>query len=195
MEMLAAFIRKHPWWQWLTRTPFAAKMTKYALSSGIAFALSEFSFAFCYFLGFSTTACSVIAFFAAAIPNWIMNRRWAWQQKGRPPAKQTVAYVVVSAVVLIVTSVTTKLTNYWVRHDHVINHHGVRILIVTGSFTVVTVILFFAKFAVYEFLIFSDDRRGGGRRGGGTSGGRRPRRGEHEDREEREPVLSSGSAA
>jgi putative flippase GtrA len=191
MENLAEFIRKHPWWQWLTRTPFSAKMTKYALSSGIAFGLS----AFCYWLGLGTVGCSVIAFFSAAIPNWIMNRRWAWQQKGRPPAKQTIAYVIVSAVVLIVTSVTTKLTNYWVKHDHVINHHGVRILIVTGSFTVVTVILFFAKFAVYEFLIFSDESRGGGRRGGGPSGGRRARRGEHEEREEREPALSSGSAA
>src|ERR1700733_7557343 len=107
MEKLAEFIRKHPWWQWLPRTPVAAKMTKYALRSGIAFALSEFAFAFCYFLGFSTAACSVIAFFAAAIPNWIMNRRWAWQQKGRPPAKQTIAYVSVSLVVLLVTSVAT----------------------------------------------------------------------------------------
>jgi putative flippase GtrA len=195
MVKLAEFIRKHPWWQWLTRTPFSAKMTKYALSSGIAFGLSEFAFAFCYFLGLGTVGCSVIAFFAAAIPNWIMNRRWAWQQKGRPPAKQTIAYVIVSAIVLVVTSVATKLTNYWVKHDHVINHHGVRILIVTGSFTVVTVILFFAKFAVYEFLIFSDESRGGGRRGGGPRGGGRARRGEHEEREELEPVLSSGSAS
>ena len=121
--------------------------------------------------------------------------RWAWQQKGRPPAKQTIAYVTVSAFVLVVTSVATKLTNYWVKHDHVINHHGVRILIVTGSFTVVTVILFFAKFAVYEFLIFSDESRVGGRRGGGPRAGGRARRGEHDEREERESVLSSGPSS
>ncbi|HEX3617348.1 MAG TPA: GtrA family protein [Solirubrobacteraceae bacterium] len=192
MEMLAGFIRKHPWWQWLTRTPFSAKMTKYALSSVIAFGLSEFAFAFCYWLGLGTIGCSVIAFFAAAIPNWIMNRRWAWQQKGRPPAKQTIAYVTVSIVVLVVTSVATKLTNYWVKNN-VVNHHGLRILIVTGSFTVVTVILFFAKFAVYEFLIFSDERRGGGPQDGGPRRGRRARRGEHVEREpESEPALSSG---
>ncbi len=175
MDMLAAFIRKHPWWQWLTRTPFSAKMTKYALSSGIAFLLSEITFAVCYWAGLGTIGCSVIAFFAAAIPNWIMNRRWAWQQTGRPPVKQTVAYVTVSAIVLVVTSAATKVTNYWVKHN-VVDHHGLRVLIVTGSFTVVTVILFFAKFAVYEFLIFSDDRDG--RRTGGSGGdGGRSRRG------------------
>jgi putative flippase GtrA len=175
MDLLAEFIRKHPWWQWLTRTPFSAKMTKYALSSGVAFGLSEIAFAVCYWAGLGTIGCSIIAFFAAAIPNWIMNRRWAWQQTGRPPVKQTVAYVTVSAIVLVVTSAATKVTNYWVKHN-VVDHHGLRVLIVTGSFTVVTVILFFAKFAVYEFLIFSDDR--GGRRLGGSAGdGGRSRRG------------------
>jgi putative flippase GtrA len=160
MEILAEFIRKHPWWQWLTRTPFSAKMTKYALSSVIAFLLSDLAFAFCYWLfGGRTTPSSVVAFFAAAIPNWIMNRRWAWQQTGRAPAKQIVSYAAVSAIVLLVTSLATGRTNYWVKHSgHIANHHGLRLIIVTGSFVLVTVILFFAKFAIYEFVIFRNRR-------------------------------------
>ena len=160
MEMLAEFIRKHPWWQWLTRTPFSAKMTKYALSSVIAFVLSDIAFALCYALsGGQTTVSSVIAFFSAAIPNWIMNRRWAWQQTGRAPKKQMISYAAVSALVLFVTAFATGRTNYWVKHDaHIANHHGLRLLIVTGSFVLVTVVLFFAKFAIYEFLIFRNRR-------------------------------------
>ena len=160
MEILAEFIRRHPWWQWLTRTPFSAKMTKYALSSVIAFLLSDIAFAVCYALGWGTTVCSVIAFFSAAIPNWIMNRRWAWQQTGRAPAKQMVAYASVSAIVLVVTSAATGFTNHLVVANHVQQHHGLRLLIVTGSFVLVTVVLFFAKFAIYEFVIFSGGRRG-----------------------------------
>jgi putative flippase GtrA len=166
MEMLAEFIRKHPWWQWLTRTPFSAKMTKYALSSVIAFLLSDLAFAFCYWLfGGATTPSSVVAFFAAAIPNWIMNRRWAWQQTGRAPVKQIVSYAAVSVFVLLVTSLATGRTNYWVKHDaHIANHHGIRLVIVTGSFVLITVVLFFVKFAIYEFLIFAGrDPRGKGR--------------------------------
>jgi putative flippase GtrA len=197
MEMLAEFIRKHPWWRWLTRTPFSAKMTKYALSSVIAFVLSDIAFALCYLLsGGQTTVSSVVAFFAAAIPNWIMNRRWAWQQTGRAPVKQMVSYAAVSAMVLLVTAGATGRTNYWVKHDvHIANHHGLRLLIVTGSFVLVTVILFFTKFAIYEFLIFRGDRRGGG---GGRRGSETPARAvsaEHPAEPghpvEREPVLSS----
>ncbi len=154
MAMLADFIRKHPWWQWLTRTPFSAKMTKYALGSVIAFVISDVTFAFCYLLGLGPTVCSVIAFFSAAIPNWIMNRRWAWQQTGRAPLKQIISYSLVSAVVLVVTSEATSLTNHWAKT--LPDHHGLRLIVVTGSFVAVTVVLFFAKFAVYEFVIFSE---------------------------------------
>ncbi len=168
MEVLTEFIRKHPWWQWLTRTPFSAKMTKYALSSVIAFLLSILAFALCYVVfGGKTTAASVIAFFSAAIPNWIMNRRWAWQQTGRAPVKQMVSYAAVSVLVLLVTSFATGRTNNWVKHHaHIQDHHGLRVLIVTGSFVLITVILFFAKFAIYEFLIF--------RKGDATAGPKSP---------------------
>ena len=189
MESLAEFIRRHPWWQWLTRTPFSAKMTKYALSSAIAFALSNVAFAFCYWLNTGTTAASVIAFFAAAIPNWIMNRRWAWQQTGRAPIKQMVAYAAVSVMVLVVTSLATGFTNSQVQS--LPNHQGYRLVIVTGSFVLVTVVLFFVKFAIYEFLIFPG-RRVGRRRQATLA---------HEVEVpsgaviEREPALSSSSSA
>ena len=159
MENLAAFIRQHPWWQWLTRTPFSAKMTKYALSSVIAFGLSNITFAIGYALGWGTTVPSVLAFFSAAIPNWIMNRRWAWKQTGRAPKKQIISYASVSAVVLFVTAFATGRVNYWIKHDlGVANHHGLRLLIVTAAFVVINVVLFFAKFLVYEFLIFPGRR-------------------------------------
>jgi putative flippase GtrA len=197
METLAAFIRKHPWWQWLTRTPFSAKMTKYALSSVIAFMLSVIAFPLVYWAdGGETTVASVVAFFAAAIPNWIMNRRWAWQQTGRAPKKQMISYAAVSAMVLVVTAYATGRTNYWVKHDaHIQDHVGLRLLVVEGSFVLITVILFFTKFAIYEFVIFRGDRRGGrGGRGGtgGRPGGDEPEPAPPQEPEvEREPVLSS----
>jgi putative flippase GtrA len=159
MDTLAEFIRKHPWWQWLTRTPFSAKMTKYALSSVIAFVLADIAFAFFYWLTSNTTVCSIISFFAAAIPNWIMNRRWAWQQTGRAPKRQMISYAMVSVIVLVVTSLATGVTNSWVKSTTIPNHDGLRLLIVTGSFVLITVVLFFAKFAIYEFLIFSERKR------------------------------------
>ncbi len=193
MENLAEFIRKHPWWQWLTRTPFAAKMTKYALSSVLAFVLSYVTFTLGYWLTGYTTVPSIVAFLIAAMVNWIMNRRWAWQQTGGAPVKQTVSYACVSLVSLGITAFATGRTNYWVKNVlHVQNHHGLRLLIVTGAYVVINVVLFVAKFLVYEYVIFAEERghRGWRRRGGGPGHGL-----PGEPQVEREPALSSGPAA
>jgi putative flippase GtrA len=184
---LAEFIRKHPWWQWLTRTPFSAKMTKYALSSGFAFMLSNVTFALLYLLGLGTTAPSIIAFFAAAIPNWIMNRRWAWQQTGRAPVKQMISYAAVSATVLLVTTVATGRANHWVK-QHVVDHHGLRLLIVTAVYVFVNVAQFLIKFAIYEFVIFRHD----GMRSRGIAGPPSPAAGD--DREAKNGSEPAGDS-
>ena len=189
MDSLAAFIRKHPWWQWLTRTPFAAKMTKYALSSVLAFLVSYVTFTGGYWLTGYTTVPSIVAFLAAALINWVMNRRWAWQQTGKAPVKQTVSYAIVSLVSLGLTALATGRTNYLVKNVfHVENHHGLRLLIVSGAYVVINVVLFVAKFLVYEYVIFAEER-----------GHRRPRGPGHglpgESQVEREAALGSGPAA
>jgi putative flippase GtrA len=135
-------------------------MTKYAVGSVIAFALSNIFFAAVYWPTDKPLAASVAGFVAGAIPNWILNRRWAWQQTGRPPAKQIVTYALVSVVVLVTTTLATKWTNHEVADVwHVAQGHGLRVIIVTASYVLVTVALFFAKFAVYEFWVFSERSR------------------------------------
>ena len=112
-------------------------MTKYTLSSAFAFMLSNVTFALLYLVGLGTTAPSIIAFFAAAIPNWIMNRRWAWQQTGRAPVKQMISYAAVSAIVLLVTTRRDRPDQPLGQDMHVgQNHHGLRLLIVTGVYVV-----------------------------------------------------------
>jgi putative flippase GtrA len=135
-------------------------MTKYALGSLIAFVTGNIFFAAVYLVTDKPILASVAGFISAAIPNWILNRRWAWQQTGRPPAKQVITYALVSAVVLVTTSLVTKWTNHMVvRVWHVPQHYGLRLIIVTGAYVAVTVVLFFAKFAVYEFWVFSERSR------------------------------------
>jgi putative flippase GtrA len=135
-------------------------MTKYAVGSVIAFVTGNILFALVYWPTDKPVEASVAGFIGGAVPNWILNRRWAWQQTGRPPAKQLVAYALVSAVVLITTSLATKWTNHEVAHVwNIPKHHGLRVIIVSGAYVAVTVVLFFAKFAVYEFWVFSERSR------------------------------------
>ncbi len=147
----------HPTWARWTRTPLSARFTKYALGSVVAFISSNVAFALFYVLAASTTACSVAGFIAGAIPNWILNRRWAWQRSGRPPARQIIGYIGVSIVVLVTTSAVTGWTNR--RVQTIPAHHGVRLIIVTASYVAVTVLLFAAKFVIYDYWVFSERSR------------------------------------
>jgi putative flippase GtrA len=156
-SVLRARAIRHPLWSRMTRTALSARFTKYALGSVVAFVLSNVAFAAFYVLNASTTACSVAGFIGGAIPNWILNRRWAWKRQGRPPARQVIGYIGVSIVVLVTTSAATGWTNAQVQS--IPPHHGVRLLIVTASYVAVTVVLFFAKFAIYEYWVFSERSR------------------------------------
>ena len=57
----------------LIRHPLRGRMTRFAISSAFAALTSAVVFSILYVLGASTTACSVIAFFAGAIPNWTVS--------------------------------------------------------------------------------------------------------------------------
>ena len=90
-------------------------MTKFAIASTLAAITSAIVFPILYVLGASTTACSIVAFVAGAIPNWTLNRRWTWKVEGRVAfGREIVAYVVISASTLVILSLVTG----WV-DDHV----------------------------------------------------------------------------
>ena len=154
---LAERVVGHRAWAWLTRTTLWTRFTKYTLGSVVAFVVGNIVFALLYLSNASTTVCSVGGFISAAIPNWILNRRWAWQQQGRPPARQVVGYIGISIVVLVSTSAVTGFAD---AHVHSVpRHYGLRLLVVTAAYVAVTVVLFFAKFAIYEYWVFSERSR------------------------------------
>ncbi|MBV9335589.1 MAG: GtrA family protein [Solirubrobacterales bacterium] len=142
----------------ILQSPLSARVTRYTLGSIVAAATSAIVFAILYVMGVGTTACSVVAFIAGAIPNWILNRRWAWRVQGRIAfGREIVAYVIVSALTLFITAETTAWTQ---RHVQSIPaHHGIRVLLVTASYLAVFAVLFAARFAVYEVWIFSGRSR------------------------------------
>ncbi|HUE26096.1 MAG TPA: GtrA family protein [Solirubrobacteraceae bacterium] len=128
-------------------------MTRYALGSVIALLTSIVVFALLYVAGVGTTACSIAAFAAGAVPNWILNRRWAWKVQGRVAfGREIVGYVIVSVLALVSSSVATGLTNSWVRS--IPAHHGIRVALVTLSYVAVQAVLFVAKFIAYEHWVF-----------------------------------------
>ncbi len=134
------------------------RVARFAISSMVAATTSAIVFSLLYVLGASTTACSVTAFAAGAIPNWTMNRRWTWKVEGRVAfGREILAYVVVSVSTLIALSLATAWT-----HRHVQGipaGHGIRVLLVTGSYFAVLALLYGVRFFLYESWIFSGRSR------------------------------------
>jgi putative flippase GtrA len=134
------------------------KVAKFAISSACAAGTSAVVFPVLYVLGASTTACTVIAFFAGAIPNWTLNRRWTWKVQGRVAfGREIFAYLVISASTLVLLSLATGLTDHAVRRLPA--HHGIRVAIVTGSYFFTLAVLYGLRFFLYEHWIFSGRSR------------------------------------
>ncbi len=124
----------------------------------VAATTSAIVFPILYVLGASTTVCSIAAFVAGAIPNWTLNRRWTWKVEGRVAfGREILAYVVISASTLIVLSLATAWTHQQVQS--IPAGHGIRVLLVTGSYFAVLALLYGVRFFLYQHWIFSGQSR------------------------------------
>jgi putative flippase GtrA len=133
-------------------------VTKFAISSALAATTSAIVFPVLYVLGASTTVCTVVAFFAGAIPNWTLNRRWTWKVEGRVAfGREIVAYLVLSATTLVLLSLVTGWTDHLVQG--IPAGHGLRVILVTASYFLVLAMLYGVRFFVYEHWIFSGRSR------------------------------------
>jgi putative flippase GtrA len=138
--------------------PLRGRVTRFAISSAAAAGTSAVVFPVLYVLGVSTTACTIIAFFAGAIPNWTLNRRWTWKVQGRVAfGREVLAYLVISAATLVALSAATGLTDRAVRHLPA--HDGIRVVLVTASYFLVLAVLYGVRFFLYEHWIFSGRSR------------------------------------
>jgi putative flippase GtrA len=142
----------------LRRSALGVRITRYTLGSVVAAATSAVVFAILFVIGVGTTADSICAFAAGAIPNWFLNRRWAWSRRGRLQwGREVGGYAMTSLVALVLTSVATAWTKAHV--NGIPPHYGLRAILVTGSYLAVFAVLFVAKFVLFEFWVFSDKSR------------------------------------
>ena len=142
----------------LRASAHAGKLTRYTIGSVIALATSIVVFAVLYVLHVNTTICSIAAFVAGAVPNWILNRRWAWKIRGQVSImREIVGYIAISIAVLVMSSAATGWTSSAVQG--IPAHHGIRVLLVTGAYVAVQAFFFGVKYLVYEHWVFAGKSR------------------------------------
>ncbi|MFL5861637.1 MAG: GtrA family protein [Solirubrobacteraceae bacterium] len=142
----------------LTASALAGKITRYAIGSVVALLTSIVAFALLYVTVGNTTVCSVGAFLAGAVPNWILNRRWAWKIKGQVSwLREVVAYILISLLVLVASAAVTGWTNEQIQS--IPSGHGIRVILVTAAYVLVQAVFFALKFLVYEHWVFAGRSR------------------------------------
>ena len=126
---------------------------KYAAGSVVATILSQIAFTLCYGT-FDTSAAmaSVVAFVAGAIPNYVLNQAWAWNDSSVPRRRAIVTYLVVIGITNGLAIGITTLANGWVR-GHVTSH-GTQTLLVDLAYLATTGVMFVVKFLLFDGLVF-----------------------------------------
>ena len=141
----------------LTRSGLAVKVTRYTVGSVVALLTSVVVFALLLDAGVGTTVDSILAFVAGAVPNWILNRRWAWERAGEVDvSREIVGYTLISLVALAASSAGTGWVDAILRHN-LADQHTLRVMLVTLSYVTVQGLLFVAKFLAYDRWIFRPD--------------------------------------
>jgi putative flippase GtrA len=135
--------------------PLVRRFAGYGLSSVVAATTSEMAFVIAYaFLHTGTVGASAAGFVGGAIPNYILNRRWAWHDRtGRSRRSEIVLYSVVSLVSFLVSVVVTRAAEDWARQ--LTPDKTWRVVMIAGAYLASSGIVFLAKFVLYDLVVFT----------------------------------------
>ncbi len=134
---------------------FRRRLARYTIGSIVAVITSEVAFVACYGSGLlGTTASSTVAFVAGAVPNYVLNRSWAFGRRGPVRVgREVVLYALVSLASLGAAAVVTG----WAGRaaPHVAGAHWQRTALVAAAYLATFGVLFLLKFAVYQLVVFA----------------------------------------
>jgi putative flippase GtrA len=139
----------------LLRHPLARRITGYSAGSVVAVVISEACFAAAYGWGQrGTTLASAAGFVGGAVPNYILNRRWAWHdRRGRNRRQEILLYMVVAVASFLVSAVATRWAEIGARHLTAVR--GWQVVLIAAAYLGVSGVFFVVKFVIYETVVFT----------------------------------------
>lgn len=147
-----------PLWEEAKRSPLLRRIAGYSAGSVIATVASEA--AFLVTLGWlhgGTTWASAAGFVGGAIPNYILNRRWAWSgERGRDRRTEVFLYLAVALSSFAASAVAT----HWVEQGArgLTADRGWTVVLTGLAYLGVSGVFFVVKFVLYERLVFIPQR-------------------------------------
>lgn len=148
--------KAHPF----VRHPMVRRITGYSAGSVVAIVISEACFAAVLGWGHAgTTLASAAGFVGGAVPNYILNRRWAWRdRRGRNRRTEVILYMVVALASFVASAIATHWAEAGARQ--LIDDRGAQVALTTGAFLGVSAVFFVIKFFIYETVVFRKHPKG-----------------------------------
>lgn len=160
-----------PGWRQLRKV--VLRFGKFVGASVVSTAISQLTLMGVYGLGgLDATLSGVCAFVAGAVPNFLINRRWAWRRSGRPEfVREVLPYLAVIVTGGLLSTGLITLADHWLQP--VLANRGFRTLALDGVYVASYGLLFVVKFVVLDRVVFrgepGEDLPDGGATNPGTS--------------------------
>jgi putative flippase GtrA len=137
------------------RNPLVRRITGYSAGSVVAVVISEAAFAAAYGWGHSgTTLASAAGFVGGAIPNYILNRRWAWNdRRGRDRRTEILLYMAIAMSSFVVSALVTHWAEGVARH--MTSVRGWQVVLIAAAYLAASGVFFAVKFVIYETVVFT----------------------------------------
>jgi putative flippase GtrA len=130
------------------------RLTGYSAGSAVAATLGELAFVLTYgWAHAGTTWASAAGFVAAAVPNYVLNRRWAWgDRRGRSRRTEAALY----GMVAVTSFVAAAIGTHWAKVGAVrlFPQSGWQTAVVAAAYLGVSGVFFLVKFVLYERVVF-----------------------------------------
>jgi putative flippase GtrA len=131
-------------------TGLVGRVLRYGAGSVVATVCSEVTFLLVYgVLSAGTTWASVTGWLAGAVPNYWLNRSWAWERRGRPSlTREVVPYVGVVLVTLGLAVAVTSAVDAWLAASQL--PHSARTTLTGAAFLGVYAVVFVLRFLLFD---------------------------------------------
>jgi putative flippase GtrA len=142
----------------LPERPLTRRIFGYSAGSVIAASTSEAAFVIALGpLHAGTTWASAAGFVGGAVPNYILNRKWAWpDRRGRDRRTEITLYAIVALATFLASAVVTHWAETAARQ--ITDDRAWTVVLTALAYLGVSGVFFVIKFVLYERVVFTPER-------------------------------------
>lgn len=133
----------------------AGTFARYGAGSLVALGCSELVLIGSYgYLHAGARTAAILAWLAGAVPNYILNRRWAWRRSGRAALlRETLPYWGITLGTAAVAVLATGIADDWIRRR--VGERGEESVLLAAVYLAAYGVIFVLKFVLFDGLVFS----------------------------------------